>query len=167
VLLVYFQWIFFLKKNPKDCSNILFQSIIFCEAVAIYGIIMAIVFSQKMNNPQLNEDGTYQAQDLFAGFSIFTSGLTVGFANLFCGYVGYWLILLSKSNSLVLIFELLLYSVCVGVIGSSCALADAQNGTLFVKILIVEIFGSALGLFGVIIGIITSGPAKFSVTSST
>lgn len=106
-------------------------SIIFCEVVAIYGLIIAIVFSSKLTFASLpaDADGVWPVKTYFAGFALFWAGLTVGFANLFCG-------------------------VAVGVTGANCAVADAADAQLFVKVLVIEIFGSIIGLFGLIIGLL-------------
>lgn len=107
-------------------------SIIFCEVVAIYGIIISIIFSSKIST---SNKGFKGHSFYYTGFSLFWSGLTVGFSDLACG-------------------------ICVGISGSSAALADAQDASLFVKVLVVEIFGSIIGLFGLIIGLIMTGKAQ-------
>mmetsp|Transcript_35736 Transcript_35736/g.48211 ORF Transcript_35736/g.48211 Transcript_35736/m.48211 type:complete len:87 (-) Transcript_35736:105-365(-) len=66
---------------------------------------------------------------LYSSYIVFAGGLIVGISNLVCG-------------------------LAVGVIGSSTALVHAQTPETFVSMLIVEIFASALGLYGVIIGIV-------------
>ncbi|CAO3588988.1 unnamed protein product [Absidia cylindrospora] len=121
-------------KTPRIQSRNLI-SIIFCEVVAIYGIIMAIVYSSKLN--YVDPEALYTTSNFFTGkilICYFLGGLTVGVCNLLCG-------------------------LAVGVTGSSAALADAQDAQLFVKVLVVEIFGSVLGLFGLIVGLLTTGKA--------
>lgn len=78
-------------------------SIIFCEVVAIYGVIMSIVFSSKVS--AVSGDALYSGSNYFTGYALFWSGILVGMCNLVCG-------------------------VSVGINGSSAALADAADPSL-------------------------------------
>lgn len=141
-------------KVPRIKSKNLI-SVIFCEALAIYGVIIAIICATKIKSSEVIGDQIDNAagathfgvkleagpEVYFGGYCFFWTGVTVGLANLFCG-------------------------ICVGVVGSACALSDAQDPRMFVKILIVEIFGSALGLFGIIVGIIMSSNTSASFANS-
>lgn len=53
--------------------------------MAIYGVIVAIILQTKVEAAKQNPDGTYSLAAYNAGYSIFGSGLTTGFANLVCG----------------------------------------------------------------------------------
>ena len=78
-------------------------SIIFCEVVAIYGVIISIILSSKVQN--IDKNALYSGNNYFAGFAIFWSGVLVGMCNLVCG-------------------------VSVGINGGSAALADAADPSL-------------------------------------
>ena len=123
-------------KAPRIYTRNLI-SIIFSEVVAIYGLITAIVFNSKLNRVLPNELGEYSLGVHFAGFALFSGGIAVGLSNLACG-------------------------ICVGIVGSGAALADAMNPSLFIRVLVIEIFASAIGLFGLIVGIVMVTKAEFA-----
>ncbi|GET90980.1 V-type ATPase, C subunit, putative [Leishmania tarentolae] len=106
-------------------------SIIFCEAVAIYGVILSIIMMGKIqaSSSSVSSGGAYNYGTIVGGYTLFAAGIAVGIGNMACG-------------------------IAVGIVGSSCAIADAHSSSLFVKVLVIEIFASALGIFAVITGIL-------------
>lgn len=89
-------------KAPRiRTKNLL--SIVFCEVVAIYGVITSIVFSAKIN--PIEGGNMYSGSNYYTGYALFWAGLTVGVCNLICG-------------------------VSVGINGSGTALADAADPSL-------------------------------------
>lgn len=127
-------------RTPRIKSKNLI-SIIFCEAVAIYGVIMAIVMMTKYSylddRSNMQPDARTEYSMISSGYALLAAGLAVGLGNLACG-------------------------ASVGIVGSACAIADAHDSGLFVKILVVEIFASAIGIFCIIVGIIATTSASFA-----
>ena len=125
-------------KTPRVKTKNL-VSVVLSEAVAIYGVILAIMMNGKISNGDSTkwmDDEEMWNKALFAGYTLFWCGFCAGVSNLVCG-------------------------MCVGVSGSGLVLADAQSQGTFIKNLVIEIFGSAIGLFGLIVAILMQSPVKF------
>ncbi|KAH7821028.1 putative V-type proton ATPase subunit c''2 [Monocercomonoides exilis] len=118
-------------RHPRITSKNLI-SVLFCEALAIYGIILAII----VQNKYAVSPYPLQAEDYKAAYAQFFAGLIIGCSNVGAGY-------------------------CVGKLGAAIANADAADGSLFMKCFVMEIFGEAIGLMGVIVSVIMSSSSSF------
>ena len=99
---------------------------------------MTILLAQKPIDWKWNNDiSTHEGSGSWAtfhvakrnGYALFAAGMAVGLTNLTCG-------------------------MSVGIIGSCAAVVDAQQRGSFMKMFLIEIFAGALGLYGVIVGIV-------------
>ena len=73
--------------------------------MAIYGVIISIVFAAKVQ--AVGAEAQYSAQNFYTGYALFWAGITVGACNMICG-------------------------ISVGINGSSAALADAADPSLYI-----------------------------------
>jgi len=133
--------------------------VIFCEASAIYGLIVTVILRDNMGilekptagvkanfrpdvpyctvSPDVPvdmlpipvADCLFTANAMAVGYATFWAGAIVGLCNLATG-------------------------VAVGITGAGCCLADARNPALFAKILLISIFASVLGLFGLVVSLL-------------
>lgn len=106
--------------------------------MAIYGVIMAIVFSSKLN--LVDSEQIFSGSSYYTGYALFWGGITVGACNLICG-------------------------ISVGINGSGAALADAADGSLFVVPLSVFAVPGALELILLRAGLSKSSSLRSSVLS--
>lgn len=74
-------------RAPRITSKNLI-SVIFCEAAAIYGVIVAIILQTKIEYVPQFADGSWPVPAMTAGYSILGAGIACGFSNLYCGCVG-------------------------------------------------------------------------------
>eukprot|EP00768_Dysnectes_brevis_P000730 gnl/Dysnectes_brevis/1164_a1298_5058.p1 GENE.gnl/Dysnectes_brevis/1164_a1298_5058~~gnl/Dysnectes_brevis/1164_a1298_5058.p1 ORF type:complete len:191 (+),score=35.77 gnl/Dysnectes_brevis/1164_a1298_5058:55-627(+) len=134
--------------NHPEVKSKNLLSILFCEAIAIYGLIMSIII---MNMVPENVEGAMPPSCLGtavcseeitrgqwnASFGLFAAGTGVGLTNLVAG-------------------------VTVGIIGSAVCATHVDNASLFVKIFISEIFAEAISLIGLIGGIIIATGVQYT-----
>jgi len=98
--------------------------VIMAGVLGIYGLIIAIVI-----NTSLTTYAKYTVVPLFLSYGHLAAGICTGIAALSAG-------------------------ISIGIAGNAGARANARNPKLFVVMLLILVFGEALALYGLIIGLI-------------
>lgn len=101
--------------------------VIMAGILGIYGLIVATILTGKIDVP-LPGKNQYSS---FAGFSHLAAGLACGISSLAAGFA-------------------------IGVVGDAGVRAIGQQPALYVGMILILIFGEALGLYGLIVALILS-----------
>ena len=101
--------------------------VIMAGILGIYGLIVAAIITGKIN-PPVTGANMYSS---FAGFSHLAAGLACGLSSLAAG-------------------------LAIGVVGDAGVRAIGQQPGLYVGMILILIFGEALGLYGLIVALILS-----------
>lgn len=124
--------------------------VIFCEASAIYGLIVTVILKDNLNTVEGNPQFTFNPENMYcsvAGDSQEAKDCLFTTKTLAVGYVTFW-------SGAIVGFCNLATGIAVGISGAGCCLADARNPSLFSKILLISIFASVLGLFGLVVALL-------------
>jgi V-type H+-transporting ATPase proteolipid subunit len=106
--------------------------VVMAGVLGIYGLIIAVIIANQVAAPQ----GNVTQYSAFTGYAHLAAGLACGLSGMAAG-------------------------IAIGIVGDSGVRASAQQPKLYVGMVLILIFAEALGLYGLIVGLIlTSKESK-------
>merc|ERR1712216_949699 len=99
--------------------------VVMAGVLGIYGLIIAVIIANQVALP-VNNQPKYSA---FTGFAHLAAGLACGLSGMAAG-------------------------IAIGIVGDAGVRASAQQAKLYVGMVLILIFAEALGLYGLIVGLI-------------
>ena len=102
--------------------------VVMAGVLGIYGLIIAVIIGNAVK-PIAGVGGTYSDYSAFTAFAHFSAGLCCGMSGLVAG-------------------------IAIGIVGDAGVRSVAQQPKMYVGMVLILIFAEALGLYGLIVGLI-------------
>ena len=107
--------------------------VVMAGVLGIYGLIIAVIIGNAVK-PIAGVGGTYSDYSAFTAFAHFSAGLCCGMSGLVAG-------------------------IAIGIVGDAGVRSVAQQPKMYVGMVLILIFAEALGLYGLIVGLILASKA--------
>jgi len=104
--------------------------VVMAGILGIYGFIVAVLLGQNISPDKFTKTTT-PGEEFYKGYAYLAAGLCCGFSSLAAG-------------------------LAIGIVGDAGVRANAQQDRIFVGMILILIFGEALGLYGLIVALILS-----------